>query len=175
MFTRKRVLLAAAILAPIAALAQTPNLGVPISEEEIATWNIDVSPDGMGLPPGNGTATDGAPIYAQKCALCHGVNAEGGISLALVGGEPLTTGIDAIKTIGNFWEYSTTVFDYTRRAMPWLTPRTLTDDEVYALTAYMLHINGIIEEDEVMNAETLPQVQMPNRDGFIVRYPELMP
>ncbi|HEY5622712.1 MAG TPA: cytochrome c, partial [Gammaproteobacteria bacterium] len=134
-----------------------------------------ILPDGTGLPPGSGSAIDGAPIYAQKCALCHGVNAEGGISLALTGGGPLTAGIDALKTIGNFWEYSTTVFDYTRRAMPWLTPRTLTDDEVYALTAYMLHVNGIIEEDEVMNAETLPRVQMPNRDGFIVRHPELMP
>ncbi len=175
MSTRNPALLAAAILIPMGAFAQTPNLGMPISEEEISAWNIDVSPDGTGLPPGSGTAIDGEPIYAQKCALCHGVNAEGGISLPLVGGEPLTTGIDAIKTIGNFWEYSTTIFDYTRRAMPWLTPRTLTDDEVYALTAYLLHINGIIEEDEVMNAETLPQVQMPNHDGFIVRYPELMP
>jgi mono/diheme cytochrome c family protein len=171
----KTLWLAALALGPLAASAQTPHLGEPISEEEIAAWNIDVLPDGTGLPPGGGSAIDGAPIYAAKCAACHGVNAEGGISLALTGGGSLTTGIDAAKTIGNFWEYSTTIFDYTRRAMPWLTPRTLTDDEVYALTAYILHINGIIDEDEVMNAETLPRVQMPNRDGFIVRYPELMP
>ena len=178
MSTRKRRY--AVVLVPFAlsssyALAQTPHLGTPISEADIAAWDIDILPDGTGLPPGSGTATQGAPIYAVKCALCHGVNGEGGISLALIGGEPLTNGIDTGKTIGNFWEYATTIFDYTRRAMPWLTPRTLDDDEVYALTAYMLSINGVIGDGEVMNAETLPAVQMPNRDGFIVRFPELTP
>jgi cytochrome c len=100
---------------------------------------------------------------------------EGGISAALNCGRPLTDGIDTPKTIGTFWPVSTTIFDFTRRAMPFLNPRTLSDDEVYALTAYMLWINGIIEEDEVMNANTLPAVEMPNRDGFIVRFPELTP
>ena len=178
MSTRKRryaVVLVAFALSSSYALAQTPHLGTPISEADIAAWDIDILPDGTGLPPGSGTATQGAPIYAVKCALCHGVNGEGGISLALIGGEPLTNGIDTGKTIGNFWEYATTIFDYTRRAMPWLTPRTLDDDEVYALTAYMLSINGVIGDGEVMNAETLPAVQMPNRDGFIVRFPELTP
>lgn len=155
--------------------AQAPNLGQPIDEADIAAWDIDVLPDGTGLPPGSGTAVQGEPIYAQKCAVCHGVNAEGGISLALTGGQPLSNGIDTAKTIGNFWPVATTIFDYTRRAMPWLQPRTLTDDEVYSLTAYLLSINGVIDEDEVMNAETLPEVQMPNRDGFIVRFPEMTP
>ena len=95
--------------------------------------------------------------------------------VVITGGEPLTNGIDTAKTIGNFWPYATTIFDYTRRAMPWLAPRTLTDDQVYALTAYLLALNGIIEEGDVMNADTLPQVQMPNRDGFIVRFPERTP
>jgi mono/diheme cytochrome c family protein len=158
-----------------AALAQSPHLGEPITESDIAAWNIDVLPDGTGLPPGSGTVAEGAEIYAIKCALCHGANGEGGISLALIGGQPLTNGIDTGKTIGNFWEYATTIFDYTRRAMPWLTPRTLNDDEVYALTAYMLAITNVIDDDEVMNAETLPLVQMPNRDGLIVRFPELTP
>ena len=158
-----------------ASFAQRPNLGVPIDEEDIAGWDIDILPDGTGLPPGRGTAEQGAPIYAQQCAACHGVNAEGGSSFALTGGEPLTNGIDTAKTIGNFWPYATTIFDYTRRAMPWLAPRTLTDDQVYALTAYLLALNGIIEEGDVMNADTLPQVQMPNRDGFIVRFPERTP
>lgn len=162
-------------LSSASAFGQSPNLGEPISEADIAAWNIDILPDGTGLPPGSGSATDGAPIYAQKCAVCHGVNGEGGISLALTGGQPLTNGIDTAKTIGNFWPVSTTIFDYTRRAMPWLNPRTLTDDEVYALTAYLLSINGVIDEDEVMDAETLPAVQMPNRDGFIVRFPERTP
>ena len=120
-------------------------------------------------------AARGKREYTQQCAACHGVNAEGGISFALTGGEPLTNGIDTAKTIGNFWPYATTIFDYTRRAMPWMAPRTLTDDQVYALTAYLLALNGIIEEDDVMNADTLPQVQMPNRDGFIVRFPERTP
>jgi len=162
-------------LASTAAFAQTPNLGTPISEENITAWNIDILPDGTGLPPGSGTAVEGAPIYAAKCAACHGLNLEGGVSLALVGGGALTDGIDARKTIKNFWPVSTTIFDYTRRAMPWLTPRTLSDDEVYALTAYLLAQNDIIGDDDVMNAETLPAVQMPNRDGFIPRFPELMP
>lgn len=178
MFThsaRRVAVLMTLALSSTAAFAQGPNLGEPISPADIAAWDIDILPDGTGLPPGSGTAAEGQPIYALKCAACHGVNAEGGISLALVGGEPLTNGIDTMKTIANFWPYATTLFDYTRRAMPWLQPRTLTDDEVYALSAYLLALNGIIDEDEVMNAETLPEVQMPNRDGFIVRFPELMP
>ena len=178
MFTRsarRAAVLTAFGLGSTAAFSQTPNLGEPIDEADVAAWNIDILPDGTGLPPGSGTATEGEPIYALKCAACHGVNGEGGISLALVGGEPLTNGIDTAKTIANFWPYATTLFDYTRRAMPWLQPRTLTDDEVYALSAYLLALNRIIDEDEVMNAETLPQVRMPNRDGFIVRFPERMP
>ncbi len=162
-------------LASAATFAQSPHLGKPIAESEIAAWNIDVLPDGTGLPPGSGTVAEGAEVYAVKCALCHGANGEGGISLALTGGQPLTNGIDTGKTIGNFWQYATTIFDYTRRAMPWLTPRTLSDDEVYALTAYLLEINDVIGDDDVMNADTLPRVQMPNRDGFIVRFPELTP
>ena len=180
MFTHKLFVTAALALGALAAHAQmpahgSPGLGTPISEEDVAAWNLDVLPDGTGLPPGSGTSADGAPVYAQQCALCHGVNLEGGIAAALVGGRPLTDGIDTPKTIGTFWETAITIFDYTRRAMPFLAPRTLSDDQVYALTAYLLHMNGIIEEDDIMNAETLPQVQMPNRDGFIVRFPELMP
>jgi mono/diheme cytochrome c family protein len=155
--------------------AQSPNLGMPIEEQDIAAWDIDILPDGTGLPSGQGTAEQGEIIYAQKCAVCHGVNGEGGISPALAGGEPLSNGIDTGKTIGNFWPYATTIFDYTRRAMPWFAPRTLTDDEVYALTAYLLVLNNIIDNEHVMNAGTLPAVQMPNRDGFIVRFPERTP
>ncbi len=157
------------------ALAEGPGLGVPISEADIAAWDITVFPSGANLPPGSGTAAQGAPIYAEKCALCHGINAEGGIAARLVGGEPLTTGIDVGKTIANFWASATTLFDFTRRQMPWQAPRTLTDDEAYALTAYVLALNGIIDEDEEMNAQSLPAVQMPNRDGFMPRFPELMP
>src|SRR5712692_6798066 len=156
-------------------LAQAPNLGQPISPAEIAAWDISILPDGSGLPPGSGTPAQGSRIYAQKCAACHGENGKRGQNAALVGGLPLTTGIDATKTIANFWPYATTLFDFTRRAMPWPRPRTLTDDEVYALTAYILALNKIIGENDVMTANTLPKVRMPNRDGFIVRFPERMP
>jgi cytochrome c len=129
-------------------------------------------PDGSGLPAGSGTPAEGARIYAAKCAMCHGENGRGGTNAALVGGRPLTDGIETPKTIANFWPYATTLFDFTRRAMPWQQPRTLTNDEVYALTAYLLALNKIIGDNDTMNAETLPKVRMPNRDGFIVRFPD---
>ncbi len=155
--------------------AQGANLGTPISEAEIAAWDISILPDGSGLPPGSGTPAEGARIFATKCAVCHGESGKGGLAAALVGGPPLTSGIDATKTIANFWPYATTIFDFTRRAMPWPKPRSLTNDEVYALTAYMLSLNKIVGDNDVMNAQTLPKVRMPNRDGFIVRFPEKMP
>ena len=151
------------------------NLGTPISEAEIAPWDISILPDGTGLPPGSGMPSEGARIFAAKCSVCHGENGKGGLAAALVGGDPLTSGIEATKTIANFWPYATTLFDFTRRAMPWPRPRSLTNDEVYALTAYMLSLNKIVGENDVMNAQTLPKVRMPNRDGFIVRFPEKMP
>lgn len=167
--------LAALLLASSAVFAQAPNLGTPISEADLRAWDISIQPDGTGLPPGSGTPEQGARIFAAKCAACHGENAKGGVNAALVGGAPLTNGIDTPKTIANFWPYATTLFDFTRRAMPWQQPRTLTDDEVYALTAYILALNKIVGENAVMNAETLPKVRMPNRDGFIARFPERVP
>ena len=164
--------LIALALASSAAFAQGPNLGKPISPAEIAAWDISILPDGSGLPPGSGTPAQGSRIYAEKCSMCHGANGKGGLSAALVGGGPLTSGIDTPKTIANFWPYATTVFDFIRQAMPWQQPRTLTNDEVYALTAYILGLNKIIGENDPINAETLPKVRMPNRDGFIIRFPD---
>ena len=178
MFTpkyRASALLMAVALGPIAGLAQGPGLGETLSSEDFEAWDITIMPNGSGLPSGSGTAVQGELIYAEKCAACHGPNGEGGLNARLVGGEPLTNGIDTGKIIANFWPYATTIFDFTRRAMPWLQPRTLTDNEVYALTAYLLAINNIIDEGDVMNAETLPQVRMPNRDGFIPRFPDRIP
>src|SRR5713226_2667259 len=178
MFTHKlqsAAVVIALALGSSAAFAQGPNLGQPISPAEIAAWDISVMPDGTGLPPGSGTPAQGATIYAQKCAACHGENGKGGLTAALVGGGPLTSGIDTTKTIANFWPVATTLFDFTRRAMPWTRPRTLTNDEVYALTAYILSLNKLIGENDVMNAQTLPKVRMPNREGFIVRFPERTP
>jgi S-disulfanyl-L-cysteine oxidoreductase SoxD len=153
------------------AIADGPGLGKPIAESDLKLWDISILPDGTGLPSGSGTPAEGARIYAQKCLACHGENGKGGISAGLVGGAPIT-GVDSQKTIANFWPYATTVFDYIRRAMPWQQPRSLTNEEVYALTAYILALNKLIGENDTMNAQTLPKVKMPNRDGFIIRFPD---
>jgi cytochrome c len=151
-----------------AAVAETPGLGQPISEADIAAWNIDALPDGTGLPPGSGTAKQGAAIYSQKCAMCHGengVNPRPGY-LALVA-PPKFDRIDAPKTV-TYYKYATTLFDVIRRSMPYQMPKTLTNDELYALSAYILSLNKVIGESDVMDAKTLPQVKMPNRDNFII-------
>jgi cytochrome c len=157
------------------ALAQNSGLGKPIAESDIKQWDIAILPDGTNLPPGSGTPAQGAKIFAEKCSACHGDAAKGGVAPyypALVGGQPLTNGIDTVKTIANYYAYATTIFDYTRRAMPYNMPRSLTDDEVYALTAYILSQNKLIGDNDVMDAKTLPQVKMPNRDNFIMPYPD---
>jgi mono/diheme cytochrome c family protein len=151
------------------------GLGKPISEADVAAWDISILPDGTGLPAGSGSPEQGSTVFAAKCAVCHGENGKGGSAAALVGGQPLTSGIETAKTVANFWPYATTIFDFTRRAMPWPRPRTLTNDEVYALTAFILAQNKIIGANDVMNAQTLPKVRMPNRDGFIPRFPERIP
>jgi len=161
------------VLAPGMTFAEPPGLGRPIGEADVKGWDITILPDGTNLPPGSGTPAQGAPIYAQKCAVCHGENATGGRNAGLVGNPPLAAGgIEANKTIANFWANATTLFDFIRRAMPWTQPRTLTDNEVYALTAYILALNKLIGENDVMDAQTLPKVKMPNRDNFIVRFPD---
>jgi mono/diheme cytochrome c family protein len=177
MSTRK--LIAAAAFALVcgtaAAQAQSPGLGKPLSEADIKQWDIAILPDGSNLPPGSGTPAKGAKIFAEKCSACHGDAGKGGVAPfypSLVGGQPLTNGIDTVKTIANYYAYPTTIFDYTRRAMPYNMPRSLTDDEVYALTAYILALNNFIGQDDVMDANTLPKVKMPNRDNFIMPYPD---
>jgi len=162
-------------LSPAGAFAgNTPGLGKPIPEADVKTWDMTVLPDGSGLPPGSGTAEQGAKVFVDHgCNQCHGDNGKGGSSNMLVGSPSLTApGIDANKTIANFWGQSSTLFEYIRRAMPWPTPRTLTNDEVYAICAYLLAANEIIPRDEVMNAQTLPKVKMPNRDNFIIKFPD---
>jgi len=177
MCTRKTIAAATLALACSAgaALAQSPGLGKPLTDADIKQWDIAILPDGTNLPPGNGTPAQGAKIFAQKCSACHGNAAKGGVAPfypALVGGQPLTNGIDTVKTIANYYAYPTTIFDYTRRAMPYNMPRSLTDNEVYALTAYILSLNSLIGENETMDATTLPNVKMPNRDNFIMPYPD---
>jgi S-disulfanyl-L-cysteine oxidoreductase SoxD len=155
--------------------APTPKLGKPLSEADIKAWDIAVLPDGTNLPAGSGTPAQGAKIYAEKCVACHGEGGKGGGGPGagpLVGGEPLTNGIETAKTIANYYAYATTVFDYIRRAMPYYAPRSLKDDEVYALTAYILSLNKLIGDNDAIDAKTLPQVKMPNRDNFIMPYPD---
>ena len=161
----------ALVLGAGAALAETPNLGRPVSEADIAAWDISILPDGQGLPAGNGTAAQGKTVYAEQCAACHGDNGRGGILGSVVGAPPIDR-IEATKTIANFWGYPTTVFDFIRRAMPATQPRTLSADQVYALVAYIFAENKLIGEADVMSAETLPKVKMPNRDNFIIRFPD---
>jgi S-disulfanyl-L-cysteine oxidoreductase SoxD len=163
--------LALSALGSVSAFAQAPNLGKPITPAEIAAWDINILPDGTGLPPGGGTPAQGARVYAAKCSVCHGENGKGGTSSALVGGSPIQN-MESVKTIANFWPYATTLFDYIRRAMPWRQPRSLTNDEVYGLTAYILSLNKLIGENDTINAQTLPRVRMPNKEGFIARFPD---
>jgi cytochrome c len=165
------VLLASALAAG-AAFAESPNLGKPISEADIKAWDITVLPDGTNLPPGSGTAAQGAKLYLEKgCIACHNEAGKGGPSAALASDAKLDR-MEAAKTIANFWAQSTTVFDFIRRAMPWNAPRTLTDDEAYKLTAYVLYLNKLIGENDVIDAQTLPKVKMPNAGNFIIKFPD---
>ncbi len=161
----KKILVALLLLG--AALAARYGLGTPLTEEEVAAYDIYpvVLPDGRGLPPGQGTVEEGGRVYAEKCASCHGASGEGYPFNRLVAEPfPITKETDSVNfAIGNYWTYPTTLFDYIRRAMPYGAPGTLTPDEIYAVVAWLLYQNGIIDGSEPMNAKTLPKVQMPAR------------
>jgi S-disulfanyl-L-cysteine oxidoreductase SoxD len=155
----------------MSAFAQNQPLGIgkPATPEEIARWNITVYPDGKGLPVGSGNAQLGAKIYADKCAECHNDKGEGRQAQypALVGGRGTLATNSPVKTVGSYWPYATTLFDYIRRAMPYTHPRSLKVDEVYSVTAFVLFLNGIVDEKQDLNQNNLPSVQMPNRNGFV--------
>lgn len=148
-----------------------PGLGVEISAEDLAPWDISIETDGSGLPPGSGDVATGEAIYVAQCLACHGEEGAGQPNDRLVGGHGTLSDLNQVRTIGSYWPYASTVFDYIRRAMPFNTPQSLDDDQVYALTAYLLYLNGLIDEDDVMDARSLSRIRMPNRDGFIVAYP----
>ena len=170
MFTHSKRLIvtAATFIAAGTALAESPNLGRVATPEEIAAWDISIAPDGAGLPPGGGTAEQGEAVYAAKCLACHGENGAGKPNDALAGGRGTLVGDQApVKTVGSFWPYATTIFDYVRRAMPLNDSKSLTNNETYAIVAYLLQINGIIGRGEQIDASTLPAIRMPNRDGFV--------
>ena len=149
---------------------ELPGLGVPVDPETLANIDFTILPNGDGLPSGSGTAAGGAAIYQQHCLACHGEGGSGNVNEALVGGHGSLTTQRPIKTVGSYWPYATTIFDYVRRAMPLQAPGTLANDEIYAVTAYLLFLNDIVGEVEQINAQTLPLVKMPNRDGFIWAY-----
>jgi S-disulfanyl-L-cysteine oxidoreductase SoxD len=153
----------------VTGLAQSRfNVGSTPSPEEIKAMDGLVGPSGKGLPPGSGTATDGAKIYAQRCAPCHGRNGEGGRNLGprLVGGKGSLTTPEPVRTVGSSYPFATTLWTYINRSMPENKPGSLTADEVYALSAFLLFRNEIIQESDVLDAKTLPKIQMPNRNGF---------
>jgi S-disulfanyl-L-cysteine oxidoreductase SoxD len=150
---------------------ETPNLGRVATPAEVAGWDVSIPPDGSGLPPGRGTSAQGAIVFEQKCQSCHGERGAGQPNDRLVGGHGTLASKSPVRTVGSYWPFATTIFDYVRRAMPYTQSHSLSDDEVYAVTAYLLLLNGIIGESDVMNAETLPKVRMPNRDNFILAYP----
>jgi cytochrome c len=156
------------------ARAETPHLGRPVSPADLAAWDINVLPDGRNLPPGRGTAADGAKTFAEKCALCHGENGAGGHAARLIGGPAKASLDPGSKTIANYWPYATTLFDLIRRSMPFTQPRSLTNEEVYGLVAYILAGNKLIGAEDEINATTLPNVRMPNRDNFVPQYPDRM-
>ncbi|MFN4142108.1 c-type cytochrome [Aestuariivirga sp.] len=145
---------------------QRYGIGEEPSAEQISGWDIDVRPDGAGLPGGRGSVSEGQQIYEAKCVACHGVSGEEGPMDRLVGGKDSLDTSKPVKTVGSYWPYAATLFDYVHRAMPFDQPQSLADNEVYAVSAYILHLNGLVPEDAVLDARSLPQVQMPNEDGF---------
>ena len=144
------------------------SFGSEASEARVAMWDIDVKPDGEGLPAGGGTVADGRQVFETHCLECHGATGTEGPNDRIAGGEAWIYEVPRGKTVGNYWQYSTTLFDFIRRAMPQLTPGLLTSDQTYAVVAYVLYLNDIVPEDAVMNAATLPAVEMPARDRFVV-------
>lgn len=175
---RLRLLVVACLLyAPLLGRAEdarsvTPHLGRPLTAAEVAAYDLTVFPDGTGLPAGHGTPAEGGALFAAHCALCHGVEGAGGTAVDLAGGRAPLDSDSPDKNVGNYWPYATTLFDFIRRAMPMTAPGSLTNDEVYALCAYILQRNGIVAEDAVLDARSLAAVQMPNRNGFISQWPE---
>ena len=146
---------------------ESPRLGQALSPQDAADVDFVIMPDGRGLPAGSGNADSGAPLFQAHCAACHGSEGRNGINDALVGGQGTIAGPVPEKTVGSYWPYATTLFDYVRRAMPYQNPGSLTSDELYSITAYVLWLNGIVAVSDTIDANSLPEVRMPNRDHFV--------
>jgi|SRR5581483_5686120 len=157
------------LLAPAAVGAQSPTFGVgrPPTAEEIRALGSPIAPDGSGLPAGSGSVAEGRALFAARCARCHGPQGEGGIGVRLVGGQGTLATPKPLKTVGSFWPYATTLWDYVNRAMPYDEPGRLTASEVYGAVAFVLHLNGIVGDAARLDASSLAAIKMPNRDGFV--------
>ena len=170
---RAALAIVAMVICSAGLAAEHYDFGRVATPQEIKGWDIDVSPDGAGLPPGRGDVRQGEAIFAEKCASCHGAHGEGTPMDRLVGGIGTLHDKKPEKTVGSFWPYATTLFDFVRRAMPLNAPQSLTPDEVYAVSAYVLFLNGIVTADTILDADTLAKIKMPNRDGFVSAYPAI--
>jgi len=147
-----------------------PNLGEVVSLADLSSLDLTIMPNGEGLPDGSGTAAAGATVYQENCLACHGAGGKDGLNDTLVGGHGSLSSDRPQKTVGSYWPYATTLFDYVRRAMPYQAPGSLSDDDVYAVTAYILYLNEIVGEDDRLDSNTLPDVRMPNRENFVWGY-----
>lgn len=149
------------------------GFSTPATEEDIEVVYLSIFPDGENLPEGSGTAKEGKAVYEMYCTACHGADGEGTLADKLVGGRGTLDSDSPVKTVGSYWPYATTVFNYIRRSMPYTAPMSLTNEEYYAITAFVLNKNDIISADKVLDKNSLPDVQMPNRDGFVNSYPDI--
>jgi len=167
---RSRILMLAVVMLACVTAAQAQGrygIGRPATPAEIAGWNIDIDRYGHNLPPGSGSVSHGREVFAQQCAACHGAKGEGGIGEQLVGGQGTLATPKPVKTVGSYWPYAPTLFDYIRRAMPQNAPESLSNDDVYAVSAYILSLNGLLSADAILDARILSKVKMPNRKMFV--------
>src|ERR1700751_1338595 len=170
---RQRLKVSSAVVATLisslaGAMAQGPyGIGRAVTPAEIAGWNIYVGHDGSGLPPGSGSVSHGRDVFAQQCAACHGEQGEGGVGDRLVGGQGTLATSNPVRTVGSYWPYAPTLFDYIRRAMPQSAPESLSNDDVYAVSAYILNLNGLVPDDATLDARLLSAIKMPNRKMFV--------
>ena len=145
------------------------RLGIPVSEEDLSQFDLIAGPDGSGFPPGSGTARQGKEVFDVNCAVCHGANGEGTSGNTIIVGGDMQSEGPPLRTVGSYWPHASTLFDFIRRAMPAIAPKSLTNEQVYQVTAYVLYMNNIITEDVELNATNLAGIEMPNADGFIDR------
>jgi S-disulfanyl-L-cysteine oxidoreductase SoxD len=143
------------------------GIGRPVTPQEIKGWDIDIGRDGSNLPPGSGSVERGRAVFAEQCAACHGDNGQGGVGDRLVGGQGTLATPKPVRTVGSYWPYAPTLFDYIRRAMPQNAPESLSNEDVYAVSAYILNLNGLVPADAALDAKTLAAIQMPNRSDFV--------